>query len=353
MKRTLGFVLILIMLTACASAPAATSASAPTTATPIPLPTPEPVLEVQMQWQAPDQAYDNSSWWQSVLCFYGEPLSQMLAAPDYGPIYPYLGAYHVDNVWGNYRVYGLCTADGQIITAPIYTTAFRLFDGENEAYLLHIMEGEKRNEDDEPCLIMAADGSWFMELEAAKLHTVEGRFSAEEYDVGYLAVKQNSLWGILSYDGEVIEPFIHETPDGFYREGERDERYTTYHWLGGDIYQVLCTAPDNWSFNVAVGDLIFPGHHASLRDDLICVYAWIEVDKDGNFSNDVLRTYDLAGNLIKTELNTIRYWEIFSGMSALGSFTYGEANGRVNTVTSHTPAGQPLVTVRPITFSMD
>ena len=357
MKQLLTFLVIFMLLTACAPtgkpSPELTPAPTPTatvTTPPVAAPAPTPVLEVQMQWTAPDERYDNSPWWAGVPCFYGEPMMEFIPASDYGLIYPYVGGFLDGSFWESGLVYGLCTADGQIITAPVYGTVFHLSDGEWEAYLLHTVAEESGEDADKPCVLMATDGSWLMELESAKLHEVNGTFYYEFYDPGYLAAKMGGQWGILGYGGQVIEPFTHETPDGLYHEGERGADDGEWNWLGGECYQVVRYDQSmGMVYEVAIGELRFPGDLATTGDGYIYVYTRVEYtynktkpDEVGDFRYNVVRMYDMEGNYLDDAPDGA-HEELFSSLRYAVLWEHDVQTGLLTTFASD---GRPLITIR-------
>ena len=365
MRKVLCLGMIIFMLTACAPAPAATPTPAPTsppapTAVTVPkgiatpAPSLEPVLEVQMQWMTPDAAYDNSPWWAGQRCFYGEPMTELFPSPEYGRIVPYVGGFFDGSFWENGLVYGLCTADGQIITAPVYGTVFWLSDGEQEAYLLHTAAELSR----QTAVLMATDGSWLIELESTKLHEVNGTFYDEFYDPGYLAAKMGGLWGILGYDGQAIEPFTHETSDGLYHEGERGADGEEWNWLGGDIFQVVRYDRNTGTmvYEVAIGELRLPGDLATIKDNQIYVYIGVEYiyneakpDEVGDFRHNVVRVFDMEGNYLYDAPDGT-HEELFPSPQY---FVLWEEDKQTGLLTTFAPDGRPLVAIRPAITLLD
>jgi len=99
------------------------------------------------------------------------------------------------------ELYGLCTINGQIITAPVYGSYHSFSDGINEARLLYSTVGKKEAPDDEPCILYAPDGSWVIELERVYMHwfgsmQIEGCY---RIDIGFVVAKKDGYWGVVGY----------------------------------------------------------------------------------------------------------------------------------------------------------
>ena len=297
------------MLTACVPAPAVTAtpelAAVPTPTATL-LPAPSPILEVQMPWQVPDERYDNSPWWQGTPCFYGEPMMELIPAPDYGEIYPYVGGMTSGDRWWPTPIFGLSTIDGQIITVPRYGTMFYLFDGENEAYLLYDNNGRKHAPYDRPCVLVATDGSWLLEFESVHFHEAEYGNERDFVDVGYLAVKQNGFWGIVGYDGQVIEPFAHSSPEQFYQSNWIDDDHHWWSWLGGTAYSEDWYDEEIYEFRtiIHIGQTQLEDGYARVFGDIVSVRRWV--------AKEVLVPYDRNGNHIgEGETEIYEYRPVF------------------------------------------
>ena len=113
--KLLPAILMIIMLTSCA--PTSTPTQTP--------PTSVPVLEVQMQWETPDEGFSVIPAGEGPRYYYEKPLDEFIPSEDYGRVYLYAGELRRFLGEGDYPEYyttfGICTADGRIITAPIYT----------------------------------------------------------------------------------------------------------------------------------------------------------------------------------------------------------------------------------------
>ena len=363
-NRLPALLIAFLLLTACAPAGKPTPSPEPSPA-PTLAPTPVPIFDVQQQWQTPDQAYDNTPWWQDTPCFYGEPLLELIPAPDYGLIYPYVGGvvynqYYDGNIYSDYHggtmyapLYGLCTADSQIITAPIYGGSyFRFNDGEHIANLLYNTAGEKSASGDQPCTLYASDGSWVLEFESVLMHETTDIMTEGSYfvDVGYLAVKKNGFWGTVGYDGQTLEPFIHETPEGLYHADRKDENGHEWHWYGGDVF-LETWWDDGWKSETIlhIAQTALEDYHIALVRDVVYIYHWSENEEERR-----TLCYDHEGNFLSEESADL-YWDLAEDISPWVASSTDEATGAITTYTEYYDDhdGAPIITVRPATFSID
>ena len=321
MKRNLLLALSLIfMLTACASAPTAspTLSPAPST-TPLPPPAPTPAIEVHMPWQTPDEGYSPIPAGEEPKYFYDKPLGAFVPSDDYGAVYPYMGAYHF-GMWGPTYQYGLCTADGRIITAPVYSAPSILGFGDQQAYLLYTETEQAWNSDGwyetvaTPGLLVALDGSWAEPFDNAMQFIVPTMVYSKTLNYPVLAVQRDGLWGGLAMDGSIAVPFEHKQyfrmydAEPFYRNDyserpehniirydrmlsyERDD-YGNFHWeqaqLLNERLEPLAT--------------IQGSHYATANDFFLQM----------NMDVEMIYAYDYDGNLLgEWEYQEPENWEI-------------------------------------------
>ena len=224
MKRNLLLALALIlMLTSCAQAPTATLTPAPTP-TPEPTPVPTPSIEVQMPWDAPDTPFSPIPAGEEPRYYYDKPLGIFVPSADYGAVYPYLGVYHFD-MWGPSYLYGLCTADGRIITAPIYSAPEILGSGDNKAYLFYTGSVQEKTKDGwyetvaTSGVLVGLDGSWTESFDNAQRFIVPTIEYSKTLNYPVLAAQRNGLWGGIAMDGTIAVPFEHKQYFRMY-EGE-------------------------------------------------------------------------------------------------------------------------------------
>ena len=325
MKRNLLLAFGLIfMLTSCTSAPASTAAPTPT---PTPIPVPTPVIEVQLQWDAPNEGYSPIPAGEESRYFYDKPLGAFVPSEDYGAVYPYMGIYHLD-MWGPAYQYGLCTADGRIITAPVYSAPVILGFGDTQAYLLYTNVISERNEyggygsATSPSILVGLDGSWSEHFD----DTVRFRVPTMNYslDLNYpvLAVQRNGFWGGIAMDGTIVVPFEHRQYFRMYESeplynadySERPEyeivRYDRLLGRKRDDYGQI-----NWEqvqlFNEHLELLAeLQGNHYATGNDF-----FLQMD----MTEEMLYTYDYDGKLLgQRRFQESESWEI--GISVASDF---------------------------------
>jgi len=214
MKQFMPLLLIIIMLTSCTLAP---------TTTPVPeLPAepPIPVLEVQVQWNRPDEGFSPIPAGEEPKYFYDKPLDAFVPSDDYGQIYLYaggLGLLDTEETSEYYTPFGLCTADGQIITAPVYMVmsghgSYGI--GSKQVYIL--LQGSHD-------VTYSHSGSDFAYRTVEKVHIIDGQGrwieTVEEFDYpnleytythDFLVARRDGKWGGIGFDGAVVVPFEYD-----------------------------------------------------------------------------------------------------------------------------------------------
>jgi len=161
---------------------------------------------------------------------YFEGLDYSIFEPgeNYGNLHFYVGS--ATDYYNLALVYGLCTQSGKIVTDPIYTNPFLLTDsGGNSAY--YCVRTDLAPETETvysgewsyvvryyPALLLATDGSWVKELEAAQLFRgVIGAIDTEcSSDI--IAVRQDGSWGAMNLKGEMVLPYAYESAEAIYGE---------------------------------------------------------------------------------------------------------------------------------------
>ena len=227
---------------------------------------------------------------------------------DYGKLYFYLGSiYDSGWEWAVAQLYGLCTADGKIVTEPVYSTPLLLTDSKgNKAYFCYrsdresvrdtVVFGESSYEVNRyPALLFAMDGSWIKDFEAAApFEGMTGPVLAI-MNADILAVMQRGKWGAVDLKGETVLPFdrnssegIYPPPDGGIGFGVTGDRFmrnvgedASGHWLL-DLYD-------------GNGNLIASGLRGRPQDmagDFIVTNEW------GGEAGLTVYTYTLDGELI-------------------------------------------------------
>ena len=212
--KLLPAILMIIMLTSCA--PTSTPTQTP--------PTSVPVLEVQMQWDSPDAAYSAIPAGEEPRYFYEKPLDTFVPSEEYGRVYLYAGDQRVTDFYSVPRlfsVFGLCTADGQIITAPIYTadiynTCFGR--GEEQLYVLYEGTREVHFEGFEEAH-MGIERVWLIDQRGRWAEVVDEVLLDDpdrDYTFDFLTVRKGDKWGGISYGGEIVIPFAYDSVREFW-----------------------------------------------------------------------------------------------------------------------------------------
>ena len=211
MKKALPLVLSIIMLTACTPAPPPTP----------PEPTPTPLIEVQLQWETPDEGFSAIPAGEEPKYYYEKPLDSFIPSEEYGRIYPYLGSGEMVE-WEAVYQYGLCTENGEIITAPIYSAPQMLGFGDKRAYLLctvndMIVGMSRHHEGPTSGILVGLDGSWVEYFEDMAFLYAPYMFGGSLIDGPVVAIEREGLWGGLSTaDGSASIPFRHDSSDAVY-----------------------------------------------------------------------------------------------------------------------------------------
>jgi len=161
--------------------------------------------------------------------FIGTDSFAFKARNDYGQLYFYLGATRREE-WSDPRYYGLCTANGKIVTEPLYSVPLLLTDSKgNKMYFCYRSDREPLrvaayNEAGEliheisyyPALLFATDGSWIKEFDSARpFFGFTGPTDAIR-NADVLAVMLGGKWGAVNMRGEKIIPFDRDGYQGIY-----------------------------------------------------------------------------------------------------------------------------------------
>ena len=220
MKRLTIALLALILLAGCA-APA-----------PEPAPEPEPVSPVYTDWSKLTP-YEPVEEQYSYADTYRED-GTLQPSGDYGPLLPYIGSYlETDSYMGPLTTLGLVTADGRLVTPPVYAEIEMARDWLTNAYapflLLYRGEVTARHENewgswaegDFNLTVASPDGSWIRELPPCY-----GGGCLLSGDRLALALTDGSVL-ILNPDGSTAMTFPASALEPYLGEG------FTWQWDGG------------------------------------------------------------------------------------------------------------------------
>ena len=139
----------------------------------------------------------------------------------YGKLYFYLGAIHSESS-SSPQFYGLCTADGKIVTEPIYTVATLLTDSKGNTAYLCFRSDLARKTLSNPAILFTTDGSWVKDYDDAQFCYGFNGAADSVINADFIAVKKDGQWGAVNMNGETVLPFDRSTPDGIY--GQPDFR---------------------------------------------------------------------------------------------------------------------------------
>ncbi|MEM5767023.1 MAG: phosphate ABC transporter substrate-binding protein, partial [Bacillota bacterium] len=124
------------------------------------------------------------------------------------------------------------TADGKIVTEPVYTVATLLTDsGGNTAYLCFRADLARETETIQepwgsyekvsaPAILFATDGSWVKDYEDVRFCYGFTGVIDSPVNADYIAVKQGGKWGAVDMNGETVIPFDRDSPDGIYGQAK-------------------------------------------------------------------------------------------------------------------------------------
>lgn len=154
---------------------------------------------------------------------------------DYGKLYFYLGTSRKEE-YSYPNFYGLCTADGKIVTEPIYTIATLLTDSKgNSAYLCFRSDLARRDDNmsedskgregvlENPAILFATDGSWVKEYDDAQFCYGFAITTESIINADFIAVKKEGKWGGVDMKGETFIPFDMSTADRIYEQNESEQ----------------------------------------------------------------------------------------------------------------------------------
>ena len=253
MKRLMVDLLALCLLTGCAS-PA-----------PEPVPEPEPVSPVYTDWSKLTP-YEPEKEQYTYADTYRED-GTLQPSGDYGTLLPYIGSYlDTDSYMGPLPTLGLVTADGRLVTPPVYAEIEMVRkDWRERTYapflLLYRGEVTARHEDewgswaegDFHLTVAAPDGSWVRELPPCygtpqPLGGDRLALALTDGSVLILDVEGNTA---MTFPASALEPYLGE---GF-----------TWQWDGGPSLDWLADVGQVWKYDENAPD----------GDGIVC---WLDPD---------------------------------------------------------------------------
>lgn len=222
MKHLLVSLLTLCLLAGCAS-------PAPE---PAPAPEPEPISPVYTDWSklTPYEPVEEQYTYADT---YRED-GVLQPSGDYGTLLPYIGSYlDTQSYMGPLTTLGLVTADGRLVTPPVYAEIERVKDWQTQTYapFLLLFRGEVTGryvnewgswaEGDFNLTVAAPDGRWVRELPPCY-----GGGQILSGDRLALALTDGSVL-ILDTDGNTVMSFADSALEPYLGEG------FTWQWDGG------------------------------------------------------------------------------------------------------------------------
>ena len=170
--------------------------------------------------------------------FEGTNIYALRPSNKYGPLYFYLGSTHVES-WSMPEFFGLCTADGKIVTEPVYSAPEILIDSaDNHAYLCYRSDLERHTETlvsedwsydrlTSPAIMFATDGSWVLEFEEIlPFYGFTGVIDTA-LNSDFLVARRGGKWGAVNLKGEVVIPFNLDDFEGIYTDPNDDGDYSS------------------------------------------------------------------------------------------------------------------------------
>ena len=148
--------------------------------------------------------------------WYSEVTHLLPQGGDYGTLYPYIGGY-VQEYWTEARpIFGLCTADGRVVTDPYYSDVKEVSFGKDSLFWCEKWLGVDAHWNAIAAVTLSTpDGSRVEHFEAAR--TISGYY--ESYiraapwgwvpESPYITVRRDGLWGLIDYSLKEILPCVY------------------------------------------------------------------------------------------------------------------------------------------------
>lgn len=246
------------------------------------------------------------------LYFEGLNYYSLEARDDYGQLYFYLGTMRREHGEMNLS-FGICTADGKIVTKPVYSAPRLLTDSEgNKAYLCYRAdkapkseivqyEGGSYEREIYPVLLFATDGTWIREFDGEKPFYGFAGAGNLIMNADHLAVMQGDKWGAVNMKGETVIPFDRDSSEGIYNDSPTGPDGSPY--LGITENRFLGFSFGNISDS---GYSLYDANHNLIATGLQGMPSgrsgeFIVTNESGlNINGTTVRTYTLDGQLIAT-----------------------------------------------------
>ncbi|WP_298019879.1 hypothetical protein [uncultured Dysosmobacter sp.] len=193
MKRLLISLLLLCLLTGCGTAP----------------PPEETVSPVYTDWSKLTPREEEAPLYTRFEPYSGS--GPLQPRDDYGQLLPYIGAeLTVDNyICDALPLYGLTTADGQVVTEPVYASIsmengfLLLWRGSDQLYQ---QEGSQLERGDFDLTIAAPDGSWVRTVDGYYVYSTEGLLVTA--DQGNLFYWNDRGELVHQFSADIFRPYL-------------------------------------------------------------------------------------------------------------------------------------------------
>ena len=178
--------------------------------------------------------------------YYPETTLALLPSPDYGRLYPFVGAATKwDYIWSGVQLlYGLCTADGRIVVDPVYNSTEIVEKDGNAMYMLQRIVNHRYE-----TTFAALDGSWAAAYQdndrRPMLYDAQSLYLPPKPD--YISVYDGKGWGAIDYKGNLVYPCRERFPvqfcEGLAAVWDETGEYITYIDIEGNA-AFGCQAPE-------------------------------------------------------------------------------------------------------------
>lgn len=220
--------------------------------------------------------------WEVKSYYFDEPLSELIPDDGYGTVLPYVGdvLYDADGEVMQNR-YGLCTAEGEIITKPVYSEVNELiyypddYDYTNYVSSGMILISKYFEGGNSKYAVAAADGSWITD------YIYNYVYCMDSFAVAYYTEGDTDCYVTIDSNGKEVYPvaggdLIADISEGFARVQRGEDQQYYFINISGD--RVLGPYEDAMNFSEGV---------ASVKDES----GWHYIDDSGNIVLDISSKY--------------------------------------------------------------